>query len=112
MKSFHKHTAAILSALLITSAMPFAASAAQTESSAGASGIIRGDVVLDGVVKISDATSIQRYLAKYESLSADQLKAADVNGERSCKHFGLNRNTKVHRKIRQSLQHRRSDRSG
>lgn len=81
MKSLRKYTAAALSALLIASAMPFAASAAQADADSGTGEVIRGDVNGDGAVKIDDATTIQRYLAKYVTLTDAQLKAADINGD-------------------------------
>ena len=83
MKSLRKYTAAALSALLIASAMPFAASAAQADADSGTGEVIRGDVNGDGAVKIDDATTIQRYLAKYVTLTDAQLKAADINAYRS-----------------------------
>ena len=39
----------------------------------------RGDVDLNGTVEIADATKLQRYLAEYETLTAQQLLAADAN---------------------------------
>lgn len=41
---------------------------------------LRGDADGDGSITISDVTAIQIHLAKYESLSAQNMRAADVNG--------------------------------
>lgn len=43
--------------------------------------LARGDVNGDGIVNISDATEIQRYVARLISLSDKQLEAADVDGD-------------------------------
>lgn len=42
---------------------------------------ITGDVNGDGSVTIDDATKIQKFLAKSESLTAEQQKSADTNGD-------------------------------
>lgn len=41
----------------------------------------KGDVNLDGVVNINDATAIQRFLAELDDLSAQQKALADFNGD-------------------------------
>ncbi len=46
---------------------------------------LQGDVNLDGAVNIRDATSMQRALAQYETLSPEQRMAADTNGDGSVK---------------------------
>lgn len=43
--------------------------------------VLYGDVDLDGSITISDATAIQRYLAKLIDLNAEQLVAANVDGD-------------------------------
>ena len=43
--------------------------------------IVYGDVDLDGKVAVTDATDIQRHIAKVATLTSDQLKAAMVSGE-------------------------------
>ena len=42
--------------------------------------ILYGDVDLDGTIAVTDATAIQRHVAKVTTLSAEQLKAAAVSG--------------------------------
>lgn len=46
----------------------------------GTEGALLGDVTLDGVVSVLDATQIQKYLAGSEDLSAVQKLNADVDG--------------------------------
>ena len=43
--------------------------------------LLIGDVNLDGIVDICDATAIQRHLADLEPLSGQALALADVNGD-------------------------------
>ena len=43
--------------------------------------ILYGDVDLDGKVAVTDATAVQRHIAKAATLKDDQLKAAAVSGE-------------------------------
>ncbi len=43
--------------------------------------IIYGDVDFNGVISIIDATAIQRYLVEYDTLTDNQLAAADTNGD-------------------------------
>ena len=42
---------------------------------------ISGDVNLDGILDITDATAIQKHLAEIDILSAVQLAVADANGD-------------------------------
>lgn len=42
-----------------------------------------GDVDLNGVIDISDATLIQKYIAHLETIDEIQLKVADVNGDKN-----------------------------
>ena len=48
-------------------------------SDPGTSDIVYGDVDGNGSINISDATLLQKYIVKLESLSADQLARADVD---------------------------------
>lgn len=43
--------------------------------------VVYGDVNLDGVVTISDATEVQRYINNMCTFSSEQLIAADVDGD-------------------------------
>ncbi len=43
--------------------------------------IVYGDVDLDGKVAVTDATAIQRHIAKVATLTSEQLEAAMVSGE-------------------------------
>lgn len=43
--------------------------------------ILMGDVNLNGVVEIEDATLLQKYLAKLESLTAEQLAVAEIDND-------------------------------
>ena len=79
--------AIVLSAMLLTAAMP-AVAAAETDgtdstgsTANAASARLLGDVNNDGNVTVSDVTTIQRYLAESESLEGESLTAADVNGD-------------------------------
>ena len=74
-----KAAAAALSAVLLASALPFAAAAAEDGSAASA--LIRGDSNGDGRVTINDATLIQRHLVHLETIPDERLAAADVNGD-------------------------------
>ena len=42
---------------------------------------IIGEISLDGTIDVRDCTAIQRYLAEYETLTDNQLAAADTNGD-------------------------------
>ena len=74
-----KAAAAALSAVLLASALPFAAAAAENGSASSA--LIRGDSNGDGRVTINDATLIQRHLVHLETIPDERLAAADVNGD-------------------------------
>lgn len=43
--------------------------------------VLSGDANGDGKLSISDATAIQKHIAKMEALSEENLKAADLNGD-------------------------------
>lgn len=43
--------------------------------------VMRGDVDLNGKIELNDVLTLQKYIAKQISLSADQLKAADVTDD-------------------------------
>lgn len=59
----------------ITGTSGFSSFSSSTESHAR----LTGDVNLDGVVNIQDATALQRYLAEFSTLSTTKLVAADTN---------------------------------
>ena len=78
----------LLSVLLVFSCFTCLASltaAAADGDTPGSTGFLYGDVDGDGVVKINDATAIQRHLAEQEghilTPGTDAFKAADVNGD-------------------------------
>ena len=75
-------TASVLSALLVTSAMPFV-SAAEGGESISTSARLLGDANNDGKITISDVTAIQRHAAELYLLTGDDFTAADINGDGS-----------------------------
>ena len=48
---------------------------------AASGSFLRGDVNQDGKVSVEDATTLQRYLAEYITLSPEQMLAADANND-------------------------------
>ena len=76
MKKKYGLTAAVLSAMLVISAMPIV-SAAGTDSTE----IRLGDVNGDGYIDVLDATLIQKYSSGKCTLGQEQLDRADVNGD-------------------------------
>ena len=81
MKSLRKYTAAALSALLIASAMPFAASAAQADADSGTGEVIRGDVNGDGYVNSADITALYNFLLNGDDsdiVNGDQDKDGNI----------------------------------
>ncbi|MDO4893661.1 MAG: dockerin type I repeat-containing protein, partial [Eubacteriales bacterium] len=74
MKSKRAIIAAVLSAMLVTAGFPVAASAAENE-------VLLGDADGSGAVDVTDATMIQMIAAELATVSAERLKAADVNGD-------------------------------
>ncbi len=63
----------------ITSQSGFSGYTYDTNTLINEGGVLVGDVDLNGVVNINDATLLQRYLAEFTTLSTNQLRAADVN---------------------------------
>ena len=49
------------------------------EIKAASSNVLLGDANLDNDITITDATTVQRHVAKLTTLTGDSLKAADVN---------------------------------
>ena len=75
MKNKYKLTAVLLAALLVAGTVP-AVLAAESEQE-----ILLGDVTGDGVIKVNDATLIQKHIADVEFINDKYLEAGDVNGD-------------------------------